>query len=76
MNFLYDRYFLYKPPFPGSQASETLKIKTGRPKSPGEPTYSPIGPPGTSFSPVLWSELPFFDLNLSYLKLTYFKLKK
>ena len=31
--FIYGQYFLYKPLFPSSQASKTLKIKTARPKS-------------------------------------------
>ena len=72
MIFLYDQYFLYKPPFPSSQASKTLKIKSGRSKSTGGPIYSSIGPPGTRFSPVVWSMLPLFDLKLSFfdLKLT------
>ena len=73
MIFLYDQYFLYKPPFPSSQASKTLKIKTARPKSPQGPTYSSFGPPGTSFSQVLYPMLPFFDLKV---KLAYFKLNK
>ena len=34
-NFIYDPYFLYKPSFPSSQASKTLKIKTARSKSTG-----------------------------------------
>ena len=61
MIFLYDRYFLYKPPFPSSQASKTLKIKTARPKSPGGPTYSSFGPPGATFSPVRPPGFPFLD---------------
>ena len=63
--FIYGQYFLYKPLFPSSQPSKTLKIKTARSKSTGVPTYSSFGPPGTCFSPVLWSKLPFFDLKLT-----------
>ena len=60
MIFLYDRYFQYKPLFPSSQPSKTLKIKTARSKSTGGPTYSSFGPLGTSFSPVLYPMLPFW----------------
>ena len=58
---LYDQYFLYKPPFPSSQASETFKIKTARSKSTGGPTYSSFGPLGATFSPVPPPGFPFFD---------------
>ena len=59
--FLYARYFLYKPPFPSSQASKTLKIESARSKSTGGPTYSSFGPPGATFSPVPSPRFPFFD---------------
>ena len=62
--FIYGQYFLYKASFPSSQASKTLKNKTARSKSTGVPTFSPFGPPETSFSPVLWPKMPFFDLKL------------
>ena len=61
MIFLYARYFLYKPLFPSSQASKTLKIKSAMSKSTGGPIYSPIGPPGATFSLVPPPGLPFFD---------------
>ena len=61
MIFLYDRYFLYIPPFPSSQASKTLKNESAILKSPGGPTYSPFGPPGATFSPVRPPGLPFLD---------------
>ena len=61
MNFLYDQYFLYKPPFPSSQASITLKIKSAISKSTGGPTYSSFGPLGATFSPVPPPGFPFFD---------------
>ena len=67
--FIYGQYFLYKPLFPSSQPSKTLKIKTARSKSTRVPTYSSFGPPGTCFSPVLWSKLPLFDLKLAFLTL-------
>ena len=62
----YARYFRYKPSFPSSQPSKTLKIRTARSKSAGVLTYSSFGPPGTSFSPVLSPKLPFFDLWFLY----------
>ena len=61
MIFLYDQYFLYKPLFPSSQASKTIKIESGRPKSPGVLIYSSFQPPGATFSPVPPLGLPFFD---------------
>ena len=61
MIFLYDRYFLYKPLFPSSQASKTLKIESARSKSTGGPTYSSFGPPEVTFSPVRPPGFPFFD---------------
>ena len=66
MIFLYDQYFLYKPLFPSSQPSKTLKIKTARSKSTGGPTYSSFGPPGATFSPVLSPKLQFFDQCFLY----------
>ena len=61
MIFLYDRYFLYKPSFPSSQASKTLKIESARSKSTGGLIHSPIGPPGANFSPGQPPGFPFFD---------------
>ena len=61
MIFLYDLYFLYKPLFPNSQASKTLKIKSGRSKSTWGLIYSSIGPPGATFSPVQPPGFPFSD---------------
>ena len=61
MIFLYDQYFLYKPLFPSSQASKTLKIESARSKSTGGLIYSSIGPPEASFRPVPSPGLPFFD---------------
>ena len=61
MIFLYAQYFLYKPIFPSSQASKTLKIKSARSKSTRGPTYNLFGPPGATFSPVLPPKLSFFD---------------
>ncbi len=49
--FLYDQYFLYKPSFPSSKPSKTLKIESAISKSTGGPTYSSFGPPGSCFSP-------------------------
>ena len=66
MIFLHARYFLYKPLFPSSWASKTLKIKTARSKSTGVPTYSSFGPLGATFSPVLSPKLPFFDQCFLY----------
>ena len=61
MTFLYDQYFLYKPLFPSSQASKTLKLESARSKSTGGLIYSSIGPPEATFSPVRPPGLPFFD---------------
>ena len=61
MTFLYGQYFLYKPLFPSSQASKTLKIESARSKSTGGLTYSSFGPPEATFSPVPPPGLPFFD---------------
>ena len=61
MIFLYDQYFLYKPPLPSSQASKTLKIKTAMSKSTGELIYSSIGPREATFSLVPPTGFPFFD---------------
>ena len=61
--FIYGQYFLYEPLFPSSQLSKSLKIKTARSKSTRVPTYRSFGPPGTCFSPVLWSKLPFLTLS-------------
>ena len=61
MIFLYARYFLYKPLFPSSQASETIKVESARSKSTGGLIYSPIGPPEATFSLVPPPGLPFFD---------------
>ena len=61
MIFIYDQYFLYKPLFPSSQASKTLKIESARSKSTGGLIYSSIGPRGATFSPVWPPGLPFFD---------------
>ena len=70
MIFLYDQYFLYKPPFPSSQASKTLQIESAMSKSTGGLIYSSIGPLGATFSPVRPPGFPFFDqcfLNFSIL---------
>ena len=64
--FIYGQYFLYKPSFPSSQASKTLKIKTARSKSTGGLIQKPFGPPGASFSPVPSPKLPFFDQCFLY----------
>ena len=61
MIFLYDQYFLYKPPFPSSQASKTLEIESAMSKSTRGLIYSSIGPLGATFSPVPPPGLPFFD---------------
>ena len=61
MIFLYSQYFLYKPSFPSSQASKTLKTEFRSSKSTGGLIYSPIGPPEATFSPVRPPGLPFFD---------------
>ncbi len=61
MIFLYDQYFLYKPLFPSSQASKTIKIESAMSKSTRGLIYSSIGPPGATFSPVPPPGLPFFD---------------
>ena len=61
MILLYAQYFLYKPLFPSSQPSKTLKIKSAISKSTGGPTYSSIGPPEATFSPVPPPGFPFFD---------------
>ena len=61
MIFLYDQNFLYKPQFPSSQASKTLKIESAMSKSTGGLIYSSIGPPEATFSPVPPPGLPFFD---------------
>ena len=66
MIFLYDQYFLYKPLFPSSQPSKTLKIKNARSKSTGVLTYSSFGPPGATFSLVRSPKLPFFDQCFLY----------
>ena len=50
------------PFFRAPRALKPLKIKTARPKSTRGPTYSPFRPLATSFSPVLYPMLPFFDL--------------
>ena len=51
MIFLYARYFLYKPLFPASQPSKTLKIESAMSKSTWGTTYSsfrPEKPPKTT----------------------------
>ena len=63
---LYDQSFLYKPSFPSSQPSKTLKIESTISKSTGVLTYSSFRPPGTSFSPVLKPKLPFYDICFLY----------
>ena len=61
MIFFHGQYFLYKPLFPSSQASKTLKIEFRKSKSTRGLIYSSIGPPGATFSPVRPPGLPFFD---------------
>ena len=61
MIFFHGQYFLYKPLFPSSQASKTLKIESGRSKSTGGLIYSSIGPSEATFSPVPPPGFPFFD---------------
>ena len=64
--FIYGQYFLYKPSFPSSQPSKTLKIKTARSKSTGGLIQKPFGPPGASFSPIPSPKFQFFDLCFLY----------
>ena len=61
MIFVHARYSLYKPLFPSSQASKTIKIESARSKSTGGLIYSPIGPPEATFSPVRPPDFRFFD---------------
>ena len=61
MIFFHGQYFLYKPLFPSSQASKTIKIESAMSKSTGGLIYSPIGPPGATFSPVRPPGFPFLD---------------
>ena len=68
MIFLYDQYFLYKPLFPSSQPSKTLKIESTISKSTWGITYSSFRLPGTPFRldlpgvflPFLMIVLPLF----------------
>ena len=47
--FIYGQYFDYKPSFPSSQASKTLKIESAMSKSTWGITYSSFRPTGTFF---------------------------
>ena len=64
--FIYDRYFLYKPLFPSSQPSKTLKIESAISKSTWGTNYSSFRPKKRLNRPNISQKSTCFDLCFLY----------